>query len=363
MKQIVAAFLPVFFSVVLAGFFLSGCQSSSPAPVPVSGAPGAPRAVVSQLPVMRIKSGEEKKVEISARPLTNSGANSAPTFSPDGGKILFISRARASHKQAQVYELDIVRMTERRLTFHDGDDASPAWMNTNEFLYSSSTDKIKEEPAMIARLRGAYLGGSKFEPAQPGDLFRQRVDGREITRLTRSPGLDQDPHRDPASQRIVFVRANGKAQVSLLEGDKARALSLKDANDYQPSFSHDGKKLVFVRSLSAKKSQVYVTDGLDFKTAKAITDDKSMSRDPSWHPTQDAVIFSSNQGGSVFNLYTFDLKLDCLVKLTDSSDNLTEPAFSPDGKNIVFTTDIAGSQHLYMMDYNHGQGSCLRSGN
>ncbi|MES2856388.1 MAG: hypothetical protein V4692_11025 [Bdellovibrionota bacterium] len=355
---------PKFRAIILSLAFMNlaaACQSSKTSTNPPTGAPGAPRAVVSQVPALRMKSGQEKKEDISARALTSSGVNSSPAFSPDGGKILFVSKNRSSHKHSQIYELDIVRMTERRLTFHDGDDAAPAWSGANEFIYSSSTDRIKEEPAMIARLKSAYLGGAKFEPAFPGDLFRQRSDGREIKRITQSAGLDQDANKDPASNKIIFARVDGGSRLNVLEGERLKILSSKDVNDHQPSFSKDGKQIAFVRAIDDKRAQIFVSKGLDLKSARALTSDKHLSRDPAWHPTQDAILFSSNLGGNVFDLYVFDLKLDCLMRITIANQNLSEPTFSPDGENIVFSSEISGSKHLFMMDYNHGQVSCLRT--
>jgi Tol biopolymer transport system component len=351
--------------ILLTSFILFvGCQSSKPTKE-TTGTPGAPRAVVSQLPPLRIQvpseKPDDKKIEISARPLTSSGSNSEPAFSADGGKILFVSRSRASHKQGQVYELDLVRMTERRLTFHDGEDGSPSWWSPTEFLYSSSTDKIKEEPAMIGGLKSAFLNEAKLAVALPSDLYRQRVDGREIKRLTRSPGLDHHATKDPHRQRLVFVRFEDKSRLSLLEGENVKTISPKDVNDFQPKFSPDGKSLVFIRGLEEKRTQIMIAKGIDIKSAKAMTDGKSWAREPSWNPSGDAVIFSSNSSGKVFDLYVLDLKQDCVKRITASNTDLSEPTFSPDGEKIAFTTEVSGKQHLYMMDYSPGQGSCLRS--
>ncbi len=64
---------------------------------------------------------------IVAKPLTGSGDNSDGRFSPDGTRVVFVSRFRPHHKQAQVYELHLGRMTEKRITYHDGDDAGPVY--------------------------------------------------------------------------------------------------------------------------------------------------------------------------------------------------------------------------------------------
>ncbi|HVK61500.1 MAG TPA: hypothetical protein VM432_08120, partial [Bdellovibrionales bacterium] len=137
-------------------------------------------------------------------------------------------------------------------------------------------------------------------------------------------------------------------------------LSAKESNESQPLFSPNGKNLAFARTVDGR-SQIYIATGIDLKSAKAIGDAKSVSRDPAWHPSNEAILFSSNSGGRVFNLFIYDIKLDCLIRLTKSESNLMEPAFSPDGRNIVFSTEVSGSKHLFMMDFSRDQASCSKS--
>ncbi|MEK7358362.1 MAG: hypothetical protein AAB250_18090, partial [Bdellovibrionota bacterium] len=107
------------------------CSSSKKLAVPPgmtqASTPGGANAVVPTAPPLQMKEGDRSAL---ARPVTSLGENTSPRFSADGARLLFLSRSRTTHRQAQVYELDLVRMTERRLTFHDGDDADPAWTTT-----------------------------------------------------------------------------------------------------------------------------------------------------------------------------------------------------------------------------------------
>ncbi|MBK7843805.1 MAG: PD40 domain-containing protein [Bdellovibrionales bacterium] len=88
----------------------------------------------------------------TAQQLTTEGENWNGSFSPDGRKIIFLSEKRIGHSQSQVYELNLSLSRQRRVTFHDGDDASPHFDSSGRYiLYSSTTDEIKEDPVFIQK--------------------------------------------------------------------------------------------------------------------------------------------------------------------------------------------------------------------
>src|SRR5690349_16770014 len=57
-----------------------------------------------------------------ATQLTFDGENGESYFSPDGKKLIFQSKLRESHKNSQIYILDLESKKEKRITFNDGDD-------------------------------------------------------------------------------------------------------------------------------------------------------------------------------------------------------------------------------------------------
>src|SRR6266550_4371439 len=59
---------------------------------------------------------------------------------------------------------------------------------------------------------------------------------------------------------------------------------------------------------------------------------------PTWSPDGKQIAFSSQVGG-VTDLFTYDLENEKLTRLTDDLFADLEPAWSPDGKSIAFSTD------------------------
>src|SRR5690606_30972940 len=59
--------------------------------------------------------------------LTSIGSNSQATYHPSGTKFIYISADRESHKEGQVYEMEILDKVERRISFNAGTDAQPIY--------------------------------------------------------------------------------------------------------------------------------------------------------------------------------------------------------------------------------------------
>lgn len=350
----------------LLGFFISSCQSAKK-PVGASGSPGSgAKAVVPTAAPLETSPVVKGSAALLARALTAVGDNRGPRFSPDGSKILFMSSLRPSHKQWQVYELDLTRMTERRVTFHDGDDEGAGWAaGGQKIVYSSVTDEMKEDVSMkrlqavydASRSAGTTPNGIRSVPTRAGgDVYLQRLDGRDIERITNSPAADISPTADAStkSTKIVFTSdRDGTVRLYLYDGHTTKPMSR--GGDTSPSLTNDGKALVWERSLAPKggavQTQLVMTD--NFRSVTPLTSPGFFDHSPIWNAKGDLVIFASDRGGKTYDLYTIDRNGSCLKRLTQSKVNLSFPSLSPDGSKIAFSAKAGGQNQIYLMD-NHG---------
>jgi Tol biopolymer transport system component len=347
-----------------------GCSSAKKLPPESTlGAPGQPKIVVPTAAPLEVLKASKDKPALLARAVTSLGDNRAPKFSPDGSKLLFLSSGRPSHHQAQVYELDLLRMTERRVTFHGGDDEGANWDTNSRIVYSSITDEIKEDVS-LARIKSVYEA-SKSAAANPngmrptpkiangGEIYLQRLDGRAIERITDQPGPDVSPtaSSSPHNSKIVFVSSrSGDPRLYIYSGTSTRSIS--HGPDAAPAFSFDGKSLAWERTLpstdskAALHSQIFMTETL--RSADPLTSPGFRDQQPAWSAKGDFVIFSSNRGdgtgGKTFGLFTIDRKASCLKRLTEVQTDLFWPTVSPDGSKIAFSAKVNGQNQIYLMD-------------
>ena len=362
--------------ILLTGFF-SACQKtakkSPPIPIseetPSTGSAAQPVVPVGpplEIPVPTENSGKTR-ITLKAQQLTSSGENTDARFSTDGKRILFVSRSRSGHHQAQIYELHLGAMREKRITFHDGDDASPVYATDGvHIFFSSSTDEIKEEPHVSDRLlrtyrpevfakRHASRAEAKDSDEEGSEIYEQTLHGRSIERLTHSPGFDGDVEPDPSSKNIVFSSARTKKTTRLFvaKGKSQTALSQGDFVDRFPRISQNGKWLIWSRKAVGGEDMhlMIMENGKSNRPPRALTSGSSLDLHPAWHPSGEIAVFASNRDDRVFNLYTIDREGRCLKRLTQSEFDLLQPVFNPDGKQIIFTARRGDQHQLFVLDY------------
>jgi Tol biopolymer transport system component len=130
-----------------------------------------------------------------------------------------------------------------------------------------------------------------------------------------------------------------------------------------PSWSPDGKKIVFSGLSKAGPSDLYI---LDFTTQEhyAITDDRYLENDPDWSPDGRYIVFSSDRTTSGSegdeNLFLYDLENGAVRYLTYGPWQDLDPAWSPDGRWVVFSSDRTGFYDLFLVDRD-GRGGRLTS--
>lgn len=303
---------------------------------------------------------EKKSIDLKVVALTLAGENEQPSFSKDGVKVLFVSRERPEHSHSQVYELTLNPLRERRVTYHDGDDASPVYHpDGNRLLYASTTDSLKNDPVFIENLKQMYSPqtasvetnkvNAKF------DLFLSRLDGRDISRILPNAlrGQTSQPELalDSKGRIVAFVaQAPERSDVMVypLSGGSPRKVS-SDRESDSPKFSFDGAKIVWVKNVP-KGSQLTMSS-VPFSKSVALSEKIARHLSPSWHPNGEHIVFSSDRSGDGnLDLYIYSVKTKCLSRATQSKADESAPVFSPDGKKLAFTSNLSGRNQIYLAE-------------
>lgn len=246
---------------------------------------------------------------------TGRGRTTCSYFSPDGKKILFAS----SHLDPN---LSAVEEAERKQI---AEDAKTGRRRRYEWPFDAATD-----------------------------IFEVPVDGGELHRLTDIAGYDAEGAYSKDGKLIAFCSTrDGDPDLYVMNSDGSAVRQLTNADGYDggPFISPDGRWVCFRTDRKSKEHlQIHVI-GIDGQNDTALTDDpNSVFWAPYWHPTEPYLIWTGADHSNPNARPNYDLWLmkysvvDGKIvpgkrwRVTDHMSGDVLPVFSPDGKQLMWTT-------------------------
>ena len=127
---------------------------------------------------------------------------------------------------------------------------------------------------------------------------------RFATRLTNNDAEDVQPTWSPDARRIAFVSGrdgNWNIYVANADGSGTTRLTHHAASDWRPSWSPDGRRIAFVsirdsdRSSFPPNSDIYSVNA-DGTELTRLTDNDMVNGAPAWSPDGRRIVFSSSRG-------------------------------------------------------------------
>ncbi len=167
-----------------------------------------------------------------------------------------------------------------------------------------------------------------------GSIWRVPASGGTAEELTRGPGYDYQPSYSPDGQRIVFVR-DKEGQLDLWEySSRERQLTNDEAVDLLPSYGPAGDIIFY--SSRAGNFDIWKYP------LKPLTSGPSRDIQPSHSPTTSIIAFVSTRDSPLGTggLWTLDVETSqtSLVHWVETRYR-ARPVFSPDGNELLFSSD------------------------
>ena len=199
-----------------------------------------------------------------------------------------------------------------------------------------------------------------------GSLWKQTLDSYEAEQLTAGPGHDYQPDCSHDGRWVVYASyANDAIELRALnlETRQSRQLTSGGAVNVEPRFSPDGTRIAFVSTTYRKHFHIFVGQFVNGE----LTDVKRLTGEthsdlpryyysefdheisPAWSPDGKDLVFVSNRGHIYGTGGFWRMKAEPGVEAREIHYEETawkvRPDFSPDGKRIVYASYLGQQWH------------------
>jgi len=262
------------------------------------------------------------------RRLVEAAAEGA--WSPDGKHLAFLRLATADGEQAEIW-----------IAHADGSEARSIYRhNRGALRWLTWSPDCKRVMAGSVPLANAAI----FYTIVP-------VNGDSATTVTPAAGLWQTSNpvwldNDRIAYAIVEALATtvtGQAsrivEHSLRTG-KIREMLALPTSCRDIAIMSDGRLLM---GLAQQSQNLLLVDGAGTPNARErwLTRGATSDRQPTFSPDGRRILFSSNRSGNL-DLWEVNIESGALSRVTDHGGNDWDPAYTPDGQHILWSSDRSG---------------------
>lgn len=180
------------------------------------------------------------------------------------------------------------------------------------------------------------------------DLYIANTDASEMRQLTSYPGDEYSPSWSPDGSRIVFVRNSDVEEANIYvidnDGSDLRQLTQGAEVDAEPTWSPDGALIAFERTGDSGHAELF-TMMPDGSNEHQLTHNESMNLHPAWAPDSQSIAFVRDTGNDS-EIVAVSLVDDSERSITDGSGGFGTPAWAPDGRDLAVSKDLDGDGSL-----------------
>lgn len=321
-----------------------------------------------------IVDGEKRLKNI--KQLTFGGENAEAYWSSDSKRLIFQSK-RDGRGCDQIYTMNADGSGVKMVSNGEGrTTCSYFFKGGKKILYASTHGGKKECPP-----NPDFSQGYVWAVYPDYDIYTSTPDGRDIKKLTNTPGYDAEATVSPDGKKIIFTsERDGDLDLYSMDTNGKNVKRLTDEIGYDGGafYSPDSKMIVYRRSAAKTPAEIARYKDLlakhlivpvvfeiwvmnaDGSGKRQVTTLGGGSFAPFFTPDGKKIIFCTNYFATDARKRNFDLALinvdgTGLERVTFNETFDGFPMFSPDGKKLVFASNrnaaTTGDTNVFVADW------------
>ena len=267
------------------------------------------------------------------RPLTvpnKQGFDMSPAFSPDGRTLAYMAcdEGNRCELSLQTLDADLRLQGEPRLaSTQQTGMGSVAWTRDGRsILYAAD-----------------YTDG----------IWRVRVDGSAPPERLELAADGRSPSTARGRDRLVYLRGGDTDLYRLQIGGTSAPLVQSSFWDFQPQYSHDGRRVALV-SFRAGRPEIWLANA-DGSNVTRLTHGPGLRQQlPNWSPNDKWIVFNSVGQNLRRDIWAIGASGSGLRQITSDPGDDMQPSWSRDGRHIYFTSNRTGREEIWRIPADGG---------
>jgi Tol biopolymer transport system component len=296
---------------------------------------------------------------VNLQQLTHGGQNAEAYWSPDGKRLIFQS-TRDKLECDQIFIMNADGSNQHMVSTGKGRTTCAYFLKDNQHIvYASTHEAAPACPPSPDRSKGyvwaVYPGYDIYLATDAGEIVKKLTDApgydaeatinwktnRVIYTSLASGDLDLWTMRPDGSDKKQITRTLGYDGGPVFSRD-GKHIVWRAHHPSTPETTKKYQELLAANLTAPMKMELWTADA-DGSHARQITDFGCASFAPSFTPDGKKIIFASNKhacDSRKFDLYLLNADGTGLEQITNFDGFTSFPEFSPDGRKLVFVSDL-----------------------
>lgn len=195
------------------------------------------------------------------------------------------------------------------------------------------------------------------------ELWKMELPGGRAEQLTQTFWEEQNPALSPDGKWLAYEDNRGRVSVMNTADKTVYEASLPEGKHLQPAWTPDSQKWVCSSFMEITKESANLLLVQDWQKKRCrtriFTDKIGVESFPTFSPDGQSLAFSHfvivpeemkmPRKPVAEELYLMRVKTGEITALTQAGKNCTQPAYSPDGKSLLFSANLNAGYDLWLM--------------